>query len=288
MFYGNLTRTELIYVVANVKDTNLLTREFLDALWAFHQEILDITVSVEPDQEAMVNASLPPLIVDQLVGNLGIGDISRRDEDTYWSRRLQPLIQDDVAGGAEYPPSASIQRPPSGDGGDPSESPLEAELAEPSASAVDPDEDKEVAVVSEDSVVQERNTTLEVTREPSGPSATVGGSDRSPSSPQFLNTGTSRRRRNEEPPHSLPSQVMGGRPLFGSAVTPTPLPVLAGAISPDACIEAYAPPKDRVSGLACRPPLPPGRYGFSNLCLKDRAGVCNPPDGVIFMYNDRR
>eukprot|EP00921_Rhytidocystis_pertsovi_P006799 GHVQ01011501.1.p1 GENE.GHVQ01011501.1~~GHVQ01011501.1.p1 ORF type:complete len:1649 (-),score=188.89 GHVQ01011501.1:523-5469(-) len=55
----------------------------------------------------------------------------------------------------------------------------------------------------------------------------------------------------------------------------------------DQCNPLDAPPKDQVTGLACQESLEPNSWGFSNLCSKDAEGVCMPPKGVIFMYDDR-
>ncbi|CDJ31981.1 uncharacterized protein EMH_0071390 [Eimeria mitis] len=47
-------------------------------------------------------------------------------------------------------------------------------------------------------------------------------------------------------------------------------------------------PRVRITGLACRPPLPAGEYAFQNLCFKDSTGACEAPDGIIFVYGHKR
>ncbi|KFG59591.1 Sterol-sensing domain of SREBP cleavage-activation domain-containing protein [Toxoplasma gondii RUB] len=319
MFYGNLTRTEIIYVVANVEDTNLLTREFLDALWTFHLEILELSVSVKPEEELIANTTLPPLIFDQLVGGLGVRDPNRRpqDDEFYWPRRLQVTEKDlNSTNGTDWTNSSFLSPTILSSGPQTSSLLLAPDLlSSPSASVTATDLGISIMEnISNDSSVAGSSVKIMPPRPSRDYYNAYHMASRGRDEAFFDNQktanetlGTLQRvgKRDSLEPDQMPvvlrneqiSSTIGESKMLHVPFHMSGTPGASGrALAADGgfgmgnfgCIEAYAPAKDRVSGLACRPPLPPGQYGFSNLCLKDKAGVCNPPEGVLFMYNDRR
>nr|CEL64283.1 TPA: Sterol sensing 5-transmembrane protein, related [Neospora caninum Liverpool] len=316
MFYGNLTRTEVIYVVANVEDTNLLTREFLDALWTFHLEVLELSVSVKPEEELMANTTLPPLLFDQLVGGLGVRDPNRRphEDDFYWPRRLQTTeANSGDANAADFAASSFLSPIPLQIASQMSSLVLGPALhasASPAKTDLEVSSREKITEASSATVSSVRNVPLSTGREddhadpvaPRGESeARFISNENKHAALGTLQRGTDNVHQSRQTPVLFRSErnlsVTGDNKVPG---VPLQKPAALGAtvralgvtggfgMSEFGCVETHAPAKDRISGLACRPPLPPGQYGFSNLCLKDKVGVCNPPEGVLFMYNDRR
>ncbi|PFH31662.1 Sterol-sensing domain of SREBP cleavage-activation domain-containing protein [Besnoitia besnoiti] len=325
-FYGNLTRTEVIYVVAHAQDTNLLTREFLDALWTFHLEILSLSVSVKPDEDLIANTTLPPLVFDQLVGGLGMRDPNRRhnDDDLSWRRNLRAsehanrastaTTQPFLATGSRhanlqfsplttlnlhfFPPTAAqaVAEDPGLAEVTANTSLAAGSLTEEMPPATDrPVRDEQYALPHDNHGARTSGELFEdilsiyhhnIQRPPEMPWADSGNTAAQPDSAA---------QRSDVDRYAFPSRGGAGhvQPPQEAGLSNRPVRALGaaggfGMTDSAMCFEAYAPAKDRVSGLACRPPLPPGQYGFSNLCLKDKRGVCNPPEGVLFMYNDRR
>ncbi|KAL8271438.1 hypothetical protein Esti_004639 [Eimeria stiedai] len=57
LFQGNVTRSEILFIVANDGRSNLLERSFLNALWDMHMRILDLKVIDEDDGDGLAAAA---------------------------------------------------------------------------------------------------------------------------------------------------------------------------------------------------------------------------------------
>ncbi|CBZ49698.1 sterol sensing 5-transmembrane protein, related [Neospora caninum Liverpool] len=287
MFYGNLTRTEVIYVVANVEDTNLLTREFLDALWTFHLEVLELSVSVKPEEELMANTTLPPLLFDQLVGGLGVRDPNRRphEDDFYWPRRLQTTeANSGDANAADFAASSFLSPIPLQIASQMSSLVLGPALhasASPAKTDLEVSSREKITEASSATVSSVRNVPLSTGREddhadpvaPRGESeARFISNENKHAALGTLQRGTDNVHQSRQTPVLFRSErnlsVTGDNKVPG---VPLQKPAALGAtvralgvtggfgMSEFGCVETHAPAKDRISGLACRPPLPPDK-----------------------------
>ncbi|KAL8435159.1 hypothetical protein Efla_006380 [Eimeria flavescens] len=57
LFQGNVTRSEILFIVANDGRSNLLERSFLNSVWDMHMRILDLKVTDEDDGDGLAAAA---------------------------------------------------------------------------------------------------------------------------------------------------------------------------------------------------------------------------------------
>ncbi|KAL8437389.1 hypothetical protein ACSSS7_000984 [Eimeria intestinalis] len=227
LFQGNVTRSEILFIVANDGRSNLLERSFLNAVWDMHMRILDLKVIDEDDGDGLAAAAAA-------IAETG-------DTVQLPSRRLEHSQE----GSAESTAYTSSESDLNSEDGRSRERVLRFLNARRLAWA-DPG-----AMVQQHLVQQQLRQHQTQGAQPAAPTPVLG------------------RRRRE----AMAAAAQLQQQQFASA-----------GESEEVCDPERQLPRNRVTGLGCRPPLAPGEYGFANLCARDATGACEVPDGIIFLY----
>ncbi|KAL8454335.1 hypothetical protein Emag_001494 [Eimeria magna] len=227
---GNVTRSEILFIVANDGRSNLLEKSFLNALWDMHMRILDLKVTDEDDGDGLAAAAAA-------VAETG-------DTVQLPTRRLERIREHPVSL-ASYTSSGnhlSSQVEVRIDGG--------VGLFGRRLAWADPG-----AMVQQHLVQQQLRQQQPQWAQSPTPTPVLG------------------RRRREAMAAAAQQQQQQQLATLGD--------------SGEVCDPERQLPRNRITGLGCRPPLAPGEYGFANLCARDATGACEVPDGLIFVYGHK-
>ncbi|KAL8446552.1 hypothetical protein Emed_005006 [Eimeria media] len=229
---GNVTRSEILFIVANDGRSNLLEKSFLNALWDMHMRILDLKVIDEDDGDGLAAAAAA-------VAETG-------DTVQLPSRRLEQIQEQPVS------------------------------LASYTSSENHLDSQDEVSI----------NKVLG-----SSHSRRLAWADPGAMVQQHLVQQQLRQQQPQWAQSPAPTPVLGRRRREAMAAAAQQQQQQQQFASLGETGEVCDPerqlPRNRITGLGCRPPLAAGEYGFANLCARDATGACEVPDGIIFVYGHK-
>ena len=248
LFQGNVTRSEVILIAANDGRSNLLEKSFLNSIWDMHMRILDLKITDEDDGDGLAAAAA-------VIAETG-------DTLELPKRRLQQQGQ-----GLLFLGVSETEKDKSGH-----------ILQKEESSNVLPSPTRRLAWGDPVAAVQQHFVQQQLMQQQQQQQQYLMQQQQL-QQPQRPMPGGGRRRR-EAMAAAAAAAEQQQQQLHQPFATPPE--------AEEVCDPERQLPRDRITGLGCRPPLAPGEFGFANLCAKDATGACDAPDGIIFLYGNKR